>query len=151
MLFQGVGGVQVYNAYRANNQSLDAYGRNQLAATQSRWTGENTSNTMPRAVAGDPYQNNRFSSRWIEDAGFFRFKNVQIGYSLPSQLLSKTKSFSNVRIYVSATNLFRITNYTGLDPEVATFGSNSSQLGSGTDGGNMPQPKTILAGIQLQF
>ncbi|MEP6736122.1 MAG: TonB-dependent receptor [Chryseolinea sp.] len=151
MLFQGVSGIQVYNQYREGVENLDAYGRNQLTSTQARWTGEGTSNSMPRAVAGDPYGNNRFSSRWIENAGFFRFKNIQLGYSIPQSLLSKTNAISRARFYIAATNLFRITKYTGLDPEVATFGSNGSQIGAGTDGANIPQPRTVQAGLQFTF
>ncbi len=151
ILFQGVSGIQVYNSVRAAGESLDAYGRNKFTTTQDRWTGEGTSNTMPRAIAGDPYNNGRFSSRWIEDAGFLRFKNIQLGYSLPKTLLTKTKAFTSARVYVAATNLFRITKYTGLDPEVVSYGSDSNQIGAGTDVGNIPQPRTIQAGIQLQF
>ena len=151
ILFQGVAGIQVYNSFRAESESLDAYGRNRFSTTQDRWTGEGTSTTMPRAIAGDPYNNGRFSSRWVEDAGFLRFKNVQLGYSIPKSLLSKTKAFANARIYVAATNLLRITKYKGLDPEVVSYGSDSNQLGAGTDRANIPQPRTIQAGIQLQF
>lgn len=149
--FQGVSGVQVYNEYRSGVENLQAYGRNQITSTQGRWTGENTSNTMPRAIAGDPYQNGRFSDRWIEDASFLRFKNIQIGYSLPSTLLEKTKSISSARIYIGASNLATITDYSGLDPEVMTVGQNSNQLGAGTDGANIPQPRVLQAGLQLQF
>jgi TonB-linked SusC/RagA family outer membrane protein len=151
LLFQGVSGVQVYNEYRASAEHLGSYGRNQFTSTQGYWTGEGTSNTMPRPVAGDPSQNNRFSDRWIEDAGFFRFKNVQLGYSIPKSLLEKTRAIGTARIYIAATNLLTITDYTGLDPEVMTVGSNSNQLGAGSDGANIPQPRTIQAGIQLTF
>jgi TonB-linked SusC/RagA family outer membrane protein len=150
-LFQGVSGVQVYNDYRRGSEGLGSYGRNQFASTQNRWRGEGTSNSMPRAIEGDPNQNNRFSDRWIENAGFFRFRNLQIGYSLPKSLATKTKAFSNARIYVAGSNLFRITKYTGLDPEVMTYGSNSNQLGAGTDRANIPQPRVYQAGFQFQF
>jgi hypothetical protein len=132
-------------------EGLGGPGRNQLATTENRWKGEGTSNTMPRAVAGDPYNNNRFSSRWVENASFLRLKNIQIGYSLPQNFLTKTHVFNSARIYVGATNLFTITNYTGLDPEVVTFGSASSQLGAGTDQGSTPQPRTFQAGINFNF
>lgn len=151
ILFQGVGGVQLYNEYRAENENLAEVGRNMLATTQDRWTGEGTSNTMPRAVAGDPYGNNRFSSRWIEDAGFLRLRNVQLGYSLPSSLLERTNAFSSVRIYVAASNLFVLTEYTGLDPEVMSVGASDQQTAAGTDVANIPQPRTFQAGLQVKF
>ena len=151
VLFQGVSGIQVYNQLRQNMEGLGGPGRNQLATTEGRWRGEGTSNTMPRAIAGDPYSNNRFSSRWIEDAGFLRLKNVQIGYALPQALITKTKAFKSARIYIAATNLFVITKYTGLDPEVVTFGNVATQTSAGTDVGSTPQPRTFQAGLNFNF
>jgi hypothetical protein len=150
-LFQGVSGIQVYNAFRRGAEGLGAYGRNQFTTTANRWTGEGTSNSMPRATANDLNQNGRFSDRWIEDAGFLRLRNLQVGYSLPKSLLGKTKAFSGARIYLGASNLFRITKYTGLDPEVMTYGSSGYQTGAGTDNANIPQPVTYQAGFQFQF
>jgi hypothetical protein len=106
---------------------------------------------MPRATANDLNDNGRFSDRWVEDAGFFRLRNIQLGYSIPQNLLGKTKTFSGARIYIAASNLFRITNYTGLDPEVMTPGSSGYQTGAGTDEANIPQPRTFQAGFQFQF
>ncbi len=151
VLFQGVGGVQAYNVLRQDREGLGGVGRNQLASTQNRWRGEGTSNTMPRAIEGDPARNNRFSSRWIEDAGFFRLRNIQIGYSLPQDLLSKTKAIRSARFYVAASNLFVITDYTGLDPEVMSFGQAAFQTGAGTDRGSTPQPRTFQVGFQFNF
>lgn len=151
ILFQGQGDVQIYNQFRRNNEDLGGMGRNEFATTANRWTGEGTSNTMPRAISGDPYSNNRFSSRWIEDGDFLRLRNVQIGYSLPSGLLSKTKSVTRARIYVAASNLAVFTNYSGIDPEVMTYGNSSSQREAGTDESGVPQPRTIQAGLQLEF
>lgn len=151
ILFQGVGDVQIYNEFRRYNESLTGPGRNNLASSQGRWTDSNPSTTMPRAIAGDPYSNGRFSSRWIEDGDFLRLRNVQLGYSLPSALLGKTKAVSRARIYVAGSNLFRITNYSGLDPEVMTFGTSSTHVQANTDQANIPQPRIIQAGIQLEF
>ncbi len=151
VLFQGVSGIQVYNSLRQSMENLGGPGRNELATTKNRWTGDGTSNSMPRAIDGDPYNNNRFSSRFVEDAGFLRLKNLQIGYSLPQSLLEKTKAFHGARIYIGATNLFVITKYTGLDPEVVTFGNVSSQTSAGTDQGSTPQARTYQAGIQFNF
>jgi hypothetical protein len=106
---------------------------------------------MPRATANDLNDNGRFSDRWVEDAGFFRLRNVQLGYSIPQNLLGKTRAFSGARIYIAASNLFRITDYTGLDPEVMSPGSSAYQTGAGTDEANIPQPRTFQAGFQFQF
>ncbi len=151
MLWQGVGDIQIYNEVRRNGLNLGGVGRNMLVETQERWTGSGTSNSVPRAVSGDPNQNNRFSDRFVENAGFLRLRNIQIGYSLPSTLLDKWEGFSRGRVYVGGTNLITITNYTGMDPEVMTYGANATQTGAGTDRGNMPQPRIYQMGVQLTF
>jgi hypothetical protein len=92
-------------------------GLNYYTSVNGRWTPENPSSSMPRAIYGDPAQNNRFSDRWVEDAGFMRLKNFQLGYTLPSTLLSKTGFIERVRIYVSGTNVFTVTKWDGIDPE----------------------------------
>jgi len=151
VLIQGQGDFQIYNQFGRGNEDLQGMGRNEFTSIQSRWTGEGTSNSMPRAISGDPYNNNRFSSRWIEDGDFLRLRNVQLGYTLPSSLLSSTKTITRARIYVAASNLAVITNYSGIDPEVMTYGNSSSQRQAGTDEAGIPQPRTIQAGIQLEF
>ena len=148
ILFQGVSGNSVYNAYRAANEQMTGSGNNQLVSVLGHWTGEGTSNTIPRATTRDINANNRFSSRWVEPGGFLRLKNVQLGYTVPKSLLSHVKVAQSVRVYVAASNLFRITKYTGLDPEVSTF---SSQLQAGTDNANIPQPRTVQIGANLTF
>ena len=148
VMFQGVAGVSVYNAYRASNEQMTGTGNNQLVSVLEHWTGEGTSNTMPRATTRDLNSNTRFSSRWIEPGGFLRLKNIQLGYNVPKSLLTPLKVAQSIRVYVAASNLFRITKYTGLDPEVSTF---TSQLQAGTDNANIPQPRTIQIGANLTF
>jgi TonB-linked SusC/RagA family outer membrane protein len=165
LFFQGVSGVQLYNAFRqrAENAGLAGGGRNGLTTVMDRWTGEGSSNTIPRAINTDPNDNGRFSDRFVEDAGYFRLKNLQIGYTFPQSLLDKTKSIQNLRIYLGATNLLTFTNYSGLDPEVMTYRSSGSQIGqdvavgnppqggSGTDNGSIPIPRTIQLGLGITF
>lgn len=151
VLFQGVGDVQVFNQVRQNGLNLGGGGRNMLTETQGRWTGPGTSNSIPRAISGDPNQNNRFSDRFVEDAGFLRLRNLQIGYTLPATVTSRIPGFRSARVYLGGTNLFVITDYTGMDPEVLTYRQVASQIGAGTDGGNMPQPRVVQLGVQLQF
>jgi hypothetical protein len=92
----------------------------------------------------------------VEDGSFFRLKNVQVGYTLPGRLLGA--SLTSSRVFVSATNLWTITGYTGLDPEVQTWGADefgvsrsTNQLRSGTDQGNIPQPRVFQFGISVGF
>lgn len=147
MFFQGVQGVDLFNAPRASGEQMSA-GNNQWRSTNNRWTGEGTSNTMPRAVRNDPHGNNRFSNRWIEDGSFLRGKNFQIGYTLPAPLLKKMGGMSSLRVYASAQNLFVLTRYTGLDPEF----SGDNVLSNGADNsGITPLPRMFIVGLNLGF
>lgn len=117
IFFQGVGDVQKVNRMRQNGEGMGSNGANQWATTLDRWTAEDPSTVMPRAVRQDPNQNGRFSDRWVEDAGFLRLKNVQLGYSLPGNLLSNIGFIERFRIYATGVNLATFTDWTGLDPE----------------------------------
>jgi hypothetical protein len=153
--FTGVVGVQAYNSVRQNLERMAGGGGNQLATTQNRWTPDNPSNSMPRAIGGDPAGNARFSDRWVEDSDYLRLKMLQVGYRIPDTFLRGLAR--NTRVYVSATNLWTLTDYTGLDPEFTTRGNsfnqanNQSQLGSGTDDGNVPQPRMFQVGVSTSF
>ena len=153
--FTGVMGYQAYNSVRRTLETMAGGGGNQLASTQNRWTPENPSNTMPRAIGGDPAGNARFSDRWVEDADYIRLKMLQVGYRIPDRLLRGVAS--NTRLYVSATNLWTMSDYSGLDPEFTTRGNafnganNQSQLGSATDDGNVPQPRMFQIGVSTSF
>ena len=105
-----------------------------------RWTGPGTSNTMPRLVLNDPNGNNRVSDRFVEDGSYIRMKNVRIAYNLPAKWVAN-KVMKKAQVYVSAQNLFTITNYSGMDPEV----------GGGVDIGFYPQSRTFIAGATIEF
>jgi hypothetical protein len=130
--------------------------QNFLATTLNHWHGPGTSNTMPRLTMSDPNQNNRYSDRWIENASFMRIRNIQIGYSIPSEKLnSLTKGgVSRFRVYVAAQNLFTFTKYQGYDPEVTrgqSFQKGETPLSNGQDGGAGPQPRIVQIGWQITF
>jgi TonB-linked SusC/RagA family outer membrane protein len=116
IFFQGVGDVQKYNGLRAGGEGMGGLA-NQWSTVLGRWTPTNASTTIPRAVFDDPANANRYSSRFVEDAGYLRLKNLQLGYSIPRPLLQRAGFIQNFRVYASAVNLFTITKWTGLDPE----------------------------------
>jgi TonB-linked SusC/RagA family outer membrane protein len=116
VFFQGVGDVQRYNYVRSGLEGMGGLG-NASASTLDRWTPNNKSTTMPRAVYSDPAQTTRFSDRFVENANYVRLKNLQIGYSIPKPFLNKLGVAQSFRIYFTAINLFTLTPYTGLDPE----------------------------------
>jgi TonB-linked SusC/RagA family outer membrane protein len=117
LFFQGVGDVYRYNSVRHGGEQMDGTGLNFWTTTNDRWTPENPSSEMPRAIFGDPNQNNRGSDRFVEKASFLRLKNMQLGYTLPRSILDHLKVVNSFRIYFSGTNLFTATKWTGIDPE----------------------------------
>ena len=120
---------------------------NQSRKALERWKKEGDIASIPKYEFGNTF-NNRFSSRFVEDASYIRLKNLSIGYSLNKDLLAKLK-LNNLRFYVSGTNLWTFTNYSGADPEVNSLdGSTTAQ---GLDFYTFPQVRTILFGINLGF
>jgi len=137
---QGVYGNKIYNANNIDNTGMAA-ALNQTTAVLSRWTGAGTSNSMPRAVYGDPNQNCRVSDRFIEDGSYLRIKNISLSYALPSDLLRKI-SIESLRIILSCENLATFTKYSGFDPEVALNGIDSSRY---------PIAKTFSLGLNINL
>lgn len=117
-----------------------------------RWTGEGTSNTQPRASWSAKSNNTKPSTRFLEDGSFFRMKNIQLGYSLDKKMLDKV-GISRCRLYVSASNLWTLTDYSGLDPEFSTNDNSKSEgdLAAGIDFGTYPNSMVIQYGLQLTF
>lgn len=143
VFFQGVGDVQKYNYTRAGLEGMGSLA-NQSADVLERWTTDNHSTTIPRAVYNNPSNPTRFSDRFVENAGYFRLKNLQIGYSFPRTLLNKSGFIQNIRIYASGINLFTVTNWTGLDPETdSAFPDPTSD--------RTPTARQFLFGINAAF
>ena len=106
-----------------------------------------TSNSEPRVNLNDPNKNARVSDRFIEDGSFVRLKNIHLGYDLKHKLLKKWK-IDKARIYFSGQNLWTLTKYSGLDPEIGTVGGS---LELGIDQGFYPQARMASMGLQLGF
>lgn len=140
VFLQGVYGNKIFNANRIWAEGM-AVAQNQTTATLERWTGAGTSNEMPRAVFNDPNKNARPSDRFIEDGSYLRIKNVSLGYTLPAEFTERAR-IARARIYASAQNLYTITNYSGIDPEVPF---------NGIDLNVYPVPRTVSLGVNLTF
>ncbi|GAA0872342.1 TonB-dependent receptor [Gangjinia marincola] len=110
-----------------------------------RWTGPGSTNENPRVTTGAT-TNNVFSDYYVEDGSFIRAQNIQLGYSLPENVLEKIR-LTRARFYVSVNNLFTLTEYRGYDPAA----SSGAPLGAGIDGGFYPNPRTFLIGTNLKF
>jgi TonB-dependent starch-binding outer membrane protein SusC len=118
IFFRGIGDVQRISTLGL--LTLSGAGPNQVRDYLNRWTPENPSATIPRAIQGDPSGNNRFSDRFVHNAGFLRLQNLQIGYTLPPTLLSRLGA-RTLRISATGSNLFVIApGFPDLDPENIT-------------------------------
>ncbi|RDC58139.1 TonB-dependent receptor [Pedobacter chinensis] len=151
--------IQLYGAfgqklYNDVLRELDSYGNSNYRRDINPWTLANTDTTFPRLgyqfAANDRGINENArgnTDRWIEDGSFLRLRNVELGYNFPSKLISKA-SISSARLYVSGQNLFTITKYKGLDPDVV--GANPN-LEPGVDNGNYPSSRIISFGLSVGF
>lgn len=140
IFLQGVAGNDIYNANRIWQEGM-AVPQNQTAKVLDRWTGEGTSNSVPRAVYSDPNKNARHSDRFVEDGSYLRIKNLTLGYTLP-QAISKKAYLQTVRMYMSCQNLYTFTKYSGFDPEVGA---------NGIDLSTYPLTRTISFGVNVKF
>lgn len=154
---QGVQGNNIFNVSRIARETAGGTSARLL----DRWTPQNQGSTVPAiisqrtreqanlisTVSFPPSDGNR-TSRWVEDGSYIRLKNVTVAYNLPKDLVARLK-LNNLRVYVSATNLFTITKYTGNDPEVSSYTGNDAQLGS--DYNNYPQSKIFNIGLNTSF
>ena len=117
-------------------------------AGYSPWTPDNPSQTTPIAIMGSAGSRNFYinQDRYLEDGDYLKLKNLELGYTLPSELMSKA-GFKKLRVYFSGQNLFTLTGYSGWDPEVV----NTWILERGVDWGSFPNPRTISFGVQAKF
>jgi TonB-linked SusC/RagA family outer membrane protein len=147
IFIQFVQGNSVYNNTRAFSEGMNSiFG--QAASTRNRWTPTKTTGNLPRAVFGDPNNNRRTSTRWLEDGSFTRLKNLTLSYSLPQSVVSKFK-LASFRFFVQGENLYTWTKYSGFDPEVSTF--SVTNTAPGTDFLTFPQARTLTFGLNIGF
>lgn len=146
VFLQGVYGSSILNLVRPGLENVTG-GNNQLTTVLDRWTPTNPSTTVPRAVTRTNTPN-LISTAMLEDGSYLRAKNITLGYNLPASVLKSLK-VANARVYLSGQNLFTITNYSGYDPEVNTFGA--STLSLNTDFGAYPTAKTFMLGLNVGF
>jgi TonB-dependent starch-binding outer membrane protein SusC len=99
---------------------------NQTREALLRWRNPGDITSVPRYEFENTF-NNRFSSRFVEDASYLRIKNLSLAYNVPSKWIEKYR-LEGLRLFVSGTNLWTLTNYSGADPEVNSLdGSTVSQ------------------------
>lgn len=152
--FQGVNGDKIYNQVAMD---IDGFYRpfniTEATATQS-WHGEGTSNTRPLLSWNDATNNTQMSTRFLENGAYLKLKNLQVGYNLSNNALSRLK-IESMRFYVSVQNVFVITKYTGQDPEMTTS-ADAQTSGDGPkalniDWGTYPAARTFTFGTNINF
>lgn len=142
--FYGHFGVKRYNYTKYQLQRMDQVfnsGKDALRA----WTPTNTNTDVPRAVQGDPNKNGRPSDRFIENGGFLRLNNLQLGYNAPASFCKKL-GLASLRVYIGGTRLLTFTKYKGYDPST---GDTVGRIGY--DYASTPLSRTYMAGLKFSF
>lgn len=166
LLFQGAAGFQVYNAVKGYTQTFGSDGNTTMDIYKNSFFGDNGLTDQPRcgmfdesgAWLGDPSGNfGTISSFWVENGDYLKLKNLVFGYTLPRNLTRKAY-FEKVRVYFSASNLFTITKYSGIDPEIAGTSTQASNIAGtsmtarGVDTYNRYIPSRLFSfGLDLTF
>jgi len=148
MFLQGINGSSIYDGNFDKIRSGTLV-MNQYAYVLDRWQSETNpgNGIVPRAILGDPAQNNRASTLKLSDGNYLKLRQLSLGYSL-SSAVAKRVGFDNIRIYASAYNYFTFTKYKyGYDPEVG-----GGNLNRAFDSGyNFPRPKMLIFGFQARL
>jgi TonB-linked SusC/RagA family outer membrane protein len=139
--FQGVEGVEIYNANLSNRFGTENFTEDFF---KNRWNGEGSSNTYPSANIGGG-QNYRSNSFFVENGAYFRVRNIQLGYVLPNALTGKWK-ISQVRVYANAQNALNLFSYRGFSPEIG-----GRPTRAGVDNNVYPLFATYNVGLNVTF
>ncbi|WP_162340564.1 SusC/RagA family TonB-linked outer membrane protein [Cyclobacterium salsum] len=146
LFFLGNAGFDIYNADRM--QGIDpTYPFNMYAETINRWNGQGSSNEIPRMTTKRDNLNHRTSDLFLEKGDFFRLKNLVVGYTLPEMLTSRV-GVTKARFYVTGQNVFILTGYTGMDPEL---GYTDGNLQLNADFAQYPQARSWTIGTTITF
>ena len=153
VFLNGAFGHEIYNAAKSWYTFFNyTYTEDALNA----WTPSNTDTDHPRLTFLDPNYNIKPSDWMVESGSYLRINTVQIGYSLPGNLLAKLK-MEKLRVFISGQNLHVFSNYTGMDPETGSAtrrlntGTTNNLLNRGVDMNPLPRPRVISVGLQTTF
>ncbi|QJD78783.1 SusC/RagA family TonB-linked outer membrane protein [Spirosoma rhododendri] len=145
---QGVQGGQILNLSRRFFENLEG-NQNQLTVVEGRWRSEQNpgDGKTPRANARSTGSNGQVSSRWVENASYFRIRNITLGYNFPQALTQKAK-IQTLRLYAGVQNAVTFSKYLGYNPEVSGY---EGPLTGGVDYGSYPLARTYTVGLNLGF
>ncbi|MBS1659568.1 MAG: SusC/RagA family TonB-linked outer membrane protein, partial [Bacteroidetes bacterium] len=143
----GSGGNKIFQGLRR----LDIGTANYLTKYNNVWTPTNTNTNLPRIVDGDPNQNySKFTNLYLESGNYFKLRTVQLGYTLPKNMLTKW-GCNRLRVYVLCENLFTVTKYSGFDPEIGVSPDSGGGAQFGIDRGAYVPARSFLAGVNIGF
>lgn len=153
-VFYGSQGNEVINFNRYYTHFFGTgEGKGRSNVLKNAWTPQNLNTTVPIAEINSSISTNSvINSYYLEDGSFFKLRSLILGYRINPDLLKRT-GINSCRIYFQAANLFTITKYSGLDPELGGSLSGSQASASfGIDYGNYPNnQRTMILGINLKF
>lgn len=153
MFFQGVGGSDIFNALRYEGMFVNPK-YNQFQDILGRYDAvSNPNGNLPRVTTKDQNSNSRFSDYYVESGSYLRMKTLTLGYTFDKKLTSKI-GLKKLRLYTTVQNLFTITDYSGYDPDLGNSFSNDIKNNNteiGVDRGQLPQPKTFIIGLNINF
>lgn len=143
--FQGSIGNDIMNIVKYDIYSGTGWYNAPKDILTTFWDGPGSTNKN-FGIDADSRMNLQLSDWFIEDGSYVRLKNLQIGYTIP-QALTKKLTINNLRVFVAAQNLFTITGYSGLDPEIG----HEKPIYMGIDVGYYPQPRTFMFGVSMKL
>lgn len=163
-LFNGVAGADIFNGVKAYEQYPFADGNTTSKVFGNSFLGSNGLTSQPRlgvlnpdgTFTLDPNKNyTSVNSYFIENGSYLKLKNLQIGYTFSNSILQKVK-IKNARVFIMGNNLFTITKYTGLDPELGSAASAGNQYTGNTTRGidavsQYPQTRIYSIGLDVNF
>lgn len=136
-------GNDIYNYQRSILEGGSKF-INQTTAVNRRWSAEGMITDVPKATYNDPMGNGRFSDRWIEDGSYLKLKNITLSYKLPVQ----NEYFQGITIWAACNNLFTMTKYLGVDPEVSC---RNGVLYQGIDAGYLSSGRSLHLGVKINL
>ena len=143
----GSHGADIFNSNRYFIDFMPSFqGQKSKELLYESWLPDRTNTTVPKASAKANFSTNeQVNSYYLESGSYLRLRTLELGYTLPTDLVGRI-NVSTLRVYIQAVNLFTLTKYTGLDPEL---GGDDRAFGSDT--GNYPLVKNFLFGLNLNF
>ncbi|RZJ86159.1 MAG: hypothetical protein EOO60_13820 [Hymenobacter sp.] len=143
IFLQYSGGNMIYNATRAG--LMTTFLNNNISEIKGRWTTPGQETNVQKLVLQDNVST-QASTRWLEKGNYLRFRQVSLGYNMPTTLANRLGLY-NMRVYALVQNLYNFTNYSGTDPEVNSNRTNN--IAYGTDNRSTPQPRSFTIGLNL--